>query len=69
MKIQNINILLKFKFYDGIHTSGRIIFRVPCKLGMAWSCIRGGSVWMLGKGSSVEGGQTLEQAVVTATSC
>lgn len=29
--------------------------------GKAWSCIRGGSAWPLGKGSSQEGYQALEQ--------
>lgn len=38
----------------------------------AWSCIRGGLNWVLGKGYAPEGGWALEQAswtVVTAPSC
>lgn len=30
--------------------------RVNCPLGIALSCVRGGSGWVLGKGSSPEGG-------------
>jgi len=29
---------------------------------MAWSCVRGGSGWGLGKGSSADSSQALEQA-------
>lgn len=31
--------------------------------GMAWSCVRGESVWGLGKGSSSESGRALGQAL------
>ena len=46
----------------GVSTDLCFLVTVTGSEGTAWSCITGGSCWVLGKGSSPEGDWTQEQA-------